>query len=191
MGKESIHKHIKRKDDQRVILQYVVHEDGAIEHKELPFVLGFMGDWSVHPESPLQPLKDRKFVTIDRDNFNDVLKAMGTRLSIKVPDRICGIPDTLLPVELRIEEYPDLRPESIVNQIAPTRKLLETREQLSALLSQADGNDKFIDILTQVVENSEMREALRNELDTAMKDTGIMEDSPDKQKKDPKDKSKA
>jgi type VI secretion system protein ImpB len=126
----------------------------AIEMKEIPFVVGVLADLSGKPEDPLPKLKDRKFVEIDRDNFDKVLEGMKPRLAFQVDNKLTG-GDTKLGVELRFKSLDDFHPENVARQVEPIRKLVEARSKLSDLLGKLDGNDKLDSILQKVISDTE------------------------------------
>jgi type VI secretion system protein ImpB len=152
--KESTQHKLDRVRPPRVHITYDVEVGGAIELKELPFVVGVLGDFSGKPAEPLPRLKERKFVTIDRDNFNQVLAGTKPRLAYKVDNKLTD-DDTKLGVELTFRSLEDFEPEQVVNQVEPLRKLLEARRRLSDLVHKIDGNDKLDELLQQVVGNSD------------------------------------
>jgi type VI secretion system protein ImpB len=121
----------------------------------LPFVVGVLADLSGMPDKPLPPISKRKFVLIDRDNVNDVVKKIGPRLAFKVPNRLSE-DDTKLNVELRFENMDDFQPAKIAQQISPLRKLLELRTSLANLRSSLIGNDKLESLLQEMMQNEEM-----------------------------------
>lgn len=164
MGAESSQKRIARTRAPRVQLEYEVYIGDAMKMVELPFVVGVLGDFSGKPEEPLPPLKERKFVTIDRDNFHTVLKGCAPRLAFNVADKLSGDPNAQLKVQLKFEHLDDFSPERVVQQVEPLRRLLETRDQLQALLSRLDGNDKGVDALNEIIQNTELRERLAKEV---------------------------
>src|SRR3954453_19354231 len=126
----------------RVHLTYDVEVGGAIQLKELPFVVGVLADLSGKPEEPLPRLKDRKFVEIDRDNFDKVLSGMKPRLAFQADNELQG-DGSKINVELRFNSMEDFEPEQVVRQIEPLKKLLEARGRLTNLLNKMDGNDKL------------------------------------------------
>ncbi|QDU31156.1 hypothetical protein ETAA8_63090 [Anatilimnocola aggregata] len=164
MAGESVQKKLDRVRPPRVQIKYEVETDGAIELKELPFVVGVMGDFSGKPNEPLPPMKDRKFVEIDRDNFHTVLAKMAPRLAFRVDDKISGKADSKLNVELNFKHLDDFSPENVVQQIEPLRKLVEARQQLEMLKSKMDGNDKLAGLLDQVLENASLQQQLGKSL---------------------------
>lgn len=166
MAKESLQKKLDRVRPPRVQIKYEVFVGDAMEMKELPFVVGVLGDFSGKPEKALPALKDRKFVDIDRDNFNKVLAAMAPRQTFQVDDTISGKPDQKLNIELKFQSMDDFTPENVVKQIPVLRALLEQRENLKNLSSRLEGNDKLDELLQQVLANSDLRNSLAKELGT-------------------------
>src|SRR4051812_14550733 len=163
MAGESIQKKLDRVRPPRVQIKYEVEIGDALELKELPFVVGVLGDYSGKPTEALPPVKDRRFVNIDRDNFNDVLREMKPRLAFRVDDKISG-KDQKLNVELKFNSIDDFSPENVVRQVGPLSKLAETRHELEMLKSKMDGNDKLVSLLEKVLESSDLREQLGKEL---------------------------
>jgi len=164
MAGESIQKKLDRVRPPRVQIKYEVEIGDALELKELPFVVGVLGDYSGKPTEQLPPVKDRRFVNIDRDNFNDVLREMKPRLAFRVEDKISGNKDQKLNVELNFKSIDDFTPENVVRQVDPLRKLAETRHELEMLKAKMDGNDKLVALLEKVLESSDLRQQLGKEL---------------------------
>jgi len=160
--KESLQHKLDRVRAPRVQITYDVEIGDAIEMKEIPFVVGVLADLSGKPEEPLPKLKDRKFIEIDRDNFNDVLDRMKPRLAFKVDNKLSG-DDSKLAVELRFKSLDDFHPENVVTQVAPLRKLLEARQRLSGLLSKLDGNYKLDELLQEVIASTDSLQKLGKE----------------------------
>jgi type VI secretion system protein ImpB len=154
MASESTQKKLSRVRPPRVQITYDVEIGDAIETKELPFVMGVLGDYSGHSKNPLPKLKDRKFVQIDRDNFDGVLKGMAPRLTMKVSNRLKD-DDSQLGMELNFEKLEDFEPQNVVAQIEPLRKLLEARSRLSDLRNKLAGNDKLEELLDEIVRDTE------------------------------------
>lgn len=155
MARESTQHKLDRVRPPRVHITYDVEIGDAIELKELPFVVGVLADLSGKPDEALPRLRDRKFVDIDRDNFNDVLKGMKPRLAYKVDNKLTN-DESKMGVELRFNNLDDFEPEQVVNQVEPLRKLLEVRKQLSDLLAKTDGNDKLNERLQEIISNTEL-----------------------------------
>jgi len=162
MARESIQKKLGRVRPPRVHITYDVEIGDAIEMKEIPFVMGVLSDLSGKPEEPLPRLRDRKFVEIDRDNFNSALSGMKPHLAYRVDNKLAD-DDSKLGVDLRFESMDDFEPERVVNQVEPLRKLLEARSRLSDLLSKMDGNDKLVEVLDNVIKNTDSLQKISQE----------------------------
>ena len=161
---ESTQQALSRVRPPRVQITYDVEIGGAIEKKQLPFIVGILADLSGHPSEPLPKVKDRKFIEIDRDNFDDVLAAAAPRLAIRVPSRLKPGANEMLNVELKFKSIDDFGPVAVVQQIEPLRRLFEARNRLRDLLTKLDGNDELDSILREVVASTEERAKLRGEL---------------------------
>ena len=157
--KESIQKRLQKIRPPRVQLTYDVEKGDAIEQKELPFVVGVMGDFSGNPEQPLPKVKDRKFVNVDLDNFDEVMEGVAPRAVYRVPNKISNEGGEF-GVELKFNSIDDFRPEAVVQQIEPLRRLLESRTKLADLRNKLAGNEKLEDLLTDVLNNTEQLKKL-------------------------------
>src|SRR5947207_5656105 len=144
----SIHDKLDRVRKPRVHITYQVETEGAEVEKELPFVVGVLGDFSGNPTEPLKPLKDRKFIQIDRDNFNDVMARMTPGLNLKVENTLKA-DGSEMGVQLKFRSMEDFEPGQVVQQVEPLRKLLETRDKLRDLLTKADRSPDLEAILEQ------------------------------------------
>jgi type VI secretion system protein ImpB len=164
--KESLQHTLDRVRAPRVQITYDVEIGDSIEMKEIPFVVGVLGDFSGKPEEPLPKLKDRKFTEIDRDNFNKVLEGMKPRLAYKVDNKLTG-DDSKIAVELKFKSLDDFSPERVVEQVDPLRKLVETRKKLSELLNKLDGNDNLNELLQDVISSTDALQKLS--ADTGLK----------------------
>jgi type VI secretion system protein ImpB len=160
----SIHDKLERVRPPRVHIKYEVFTNGAKVVKELPFIVGVMGDFSGQPTEPLKPMKDRKFVQIDRDNFNDVMKRMTPGLSFRVENTLKG-DGSELPVQLKFSSMEDFEPGKVASQVEPLRKLLETRQKLKDLRAQVDRSDKLEGLLEQILQEQEQLKKLQSELE--------------------------
>jgi type VI secretion system protein ImpB len=158
---ESVFEKKKRVRPPRVNITYEVEIGGAQVMKELPFVVGVISDLSGQPKDSLPRLKDRKFVEIDRDNFDDVLKSMKPRVSLRVDNTLKG-DGSELSVELNFEKLSDFEPEAIVRQVEPLRKLLEVRGQLKDLQSRTEGNDRLEEMLGEIIDNEALRTKMKD-----------------------------
>jgi type VI secretion system protein ImpB len=149
---ESVHKKLNRVRKPRVHISYDVETEGANVQKELPFVVGVMGDFSGDATAPVKPLKDRRFAQIDRDNFDEVLKSMTPGLNLTVPNTLAG-DDSEMQVELQFDGMADFEPAAIVDQVPALKKLLETRNRLRDLASKADRSEALEVIIEKVLNN--------------------------------------
>jgi type VI secretion system protein ImpB len=162
--KDSVQKRLERVRPPRVQLTYDVEIGDAIEQKELPFVMGVLGDFTGQqdPDKPLPKLKDRKFVNVDLDNFDEVLSGMAPRATYRVKNKLSPEGGEFA-VNLAFNKMDDFRPESVVDQVAPLRKLLEARTKLSDLRNKLAGNEKLEDVLAEVLSNTEKLKQLSAE----------------------------
>jgi len=163
MAKESTQHKLDRVRAPRVQLTYDVEVGDAIEKKELPFVAGVLGDFTGNPAEPPAKLKDRKFVNIDKDNFNDVMKGMKPRLQMQVNNTLQN-DGSKLAVELKFKHMDDFTPEAVVEQVEPLRKLMEARQKLADLRNKAAGNNKFEDLLNEVLQSTDKLAQLSKEV---------------------------
>jgi type VI secretion system protein ImpB len=160
---ESIHEKLKRVRKPRVHITYDVETEGAVVQKELPFVMGVLGDFSGDPTQPLKPLRDRKFIQIDRDNFNEVMSRMTPGLNMRVENTLAG-DGSEMAVQLQFNSMDDFEPAKVAKQVEPLRKLLETRDKLRDLLTKVDRSEDLESVLEQVLENTEQLKKLSAEL---------------------------
>ncbi len=159
----SVHDKLKRVRKPRVHITYEVETEGAAVLKELPFIVGVMGDFSGDPTSPLAPLKDRKFIQIDRDNFNDVMARMTPGASMKVENTLAG-DGSEMAVDLKFNSIGDFEPGAVVQQVEPLRKLQETRDKLRDLMSKVDRSEDLENLLENVLQNQEQLGELSTQL---------------------------
>ena len=161
--KESLQHKLDRVRPPRVQITYDVEVGGAIELKELPFVVGVLGDFVGKPEEPLPALKNRKFVEIDRDNFNQVMAGMKPRLAFSTENKLQD-DGSKLGIELKFNGIEDFEPDNIVQQVEPLRKLVEARQKLSDLRSKMDGNEKLENMLNDLIANADQQKELSQSL---------------------------
>ncbi len=159
----SIHDKLNRVRKPRVHITYDVETEGAEIQRELPFVVGIMGDFSGDPTTALKPLQDRKFTQIDRDNFNDVMANMAPGLKLKV-DNTLAADGTQMAVDLKFSSMDDFDPVNIVKQVPALAALLETRQKLRDLMSKADRSQELETLLEQVLRSEEELKSLSGEL---------------------------
>ena len=166
--KQSVQKRLEKVRPPRVQLTYDVEIGDAIEKKELPFVVGVLGEFSGQPDAdkPLPKVKDRKFVSIDMDNFDDVMAGMAPRTAFRVKNRLSEQGGEFA-VNLEFKAMEDFRPEAVVQQVEPLRKLLEARTKLSDLRNKLAGNEKLEDLLAEVLQSTEKLATLKRETQPA------------------------
>jgi type VI secretion system protein ImpB len=161
--KESIQKRLQKVRPPRVQMTYDVEIGDAIEKKELPFVVGVVGDFGGQSELEQKKLRDRKFVNVDNDNFDEVLKAVEPRAVFRVANKLSEKGGEFA-VDLKFKSIDDFRPESVVQQVEPLRKLLEARTKLADLRNKLAGNEKLEDILSEVLSSTEKLDALSKQV---------------------------
>jgi len=163
---ESLQHKLDRVRSPRVHITYDVETGGAIEKKELPFVMGVFGDFTGMPEEPLPRLKDRKFVEINPDNFDSVLAAMKPHVAFSVENKISDDPEAgQLKVDLRFKSLEDFEPTQVARQVKPLKELLDLRTRLSDLRGSLQGNDKLDDLLQGALRDSDKLEKLKGEIE--------------------------
>jgi type VI secretion system protein ImpB len=161
---ESTQEKLKRVRPPRVHITYDVETEGAKVVKELPFVMGVLGNFSgTHPTQPLRPLEERKFVEINRDNFDSVMKRMTPGLEMRVENTIEGN-GTTFNVQLAFNSLSDFEPANVIKQVEPLKKLLETRNRLRDLISKVDRSAELENILENVLKHPDDLAKLSSEL---------------------------
>jgi type VI secretion system protein ImpB len=156
MARESVFDKKARVRPPRVHITYEVEKNGAMVLKELPFVVGVMADLSGQPKESLGKLKERKFIEIDRDNFDEVLAKQRPRVAMKVENTLKG-DGSQLSVELEFKKLEDFEPEQVARKVTPLAELLEIRGRLKDLLSRTEGNDRLEELLDAVISKEEVR----------------------------------
>jgi type VI secretion system protein ImpB len=160
---ESVHRKLDRVRKPRVHITYEVETEGAMEIKELPFVVGVMGDFTGDPTKPMKPLRERKFTMIDRDNFNEVMASLNPGLNLRIENTLAN-DGTELAVSLAFNSIEDFEPARVAQQIEPLRKLLATRSELRELLSKVDRSADLETILDNILQNSDELRAFSTSL---------------------------
>jgi type VI secretion system protein ImpB len=162
---DSIHDKLKRVRKPRVHITYDVETNGAQQEKEIPFVMGIMGDYSGDNTENKKALKDRKFSQIDRDNFNEVMNNVSPQVSMKVENTLEN-DGSEIGVDLKFKSMEDFEPHKIVEKVDPLKKLMETRNKLRDLLTKADRSDKLESLLEEVLSSTDALAELQSELGT-------------------------
>jgi len=167
MAQESVQKKLERVRPPRVNISYEVETGGAIELKELPFVMGVLGDFTGQPVEPLAKLKDRKFVDVTPDNFDEVLASMKPHLAFTVENKLSEDPEAgKLGVDLHFESLDDFAPDQVARQVKPLREMLELRTKLADLRGSLQGNDKLEEILQATMSDEDKMKRLKAEMGT-------------------------
>lgn len=159
----SVHDKLNRVRKPRVHITYEVETEGAMVKKDLPFVVGVMGEFSGDPTSPLRPMAERKFIQIDRDNFNDVMARMTPGLKLKVDNKLAD-DGSQMAVDLKFNSMEDFEPGRIVEQVPALKALMETRNKLRDLMSKVDRSEDLENLLEQVLKNEGELKALSGQL---------------------------
>ena len=159
----SVHDKLARVRKPRVHITYEVETEGAQIERELPFVVGIMGDFAGDPTEPLKPLAERKFVQIDRDNFNDVMARIQPGLNIKVDNTLAG-DGSQMAVNLKFRSLDDFEPAKVAEQVPALKAMLETRAKLRDLMSKVDRSDELESLLEQVLQDKDKLDKLSAEL---------------------------
>ncbi|HTF90218.1 MAG TPA: type VI secretion system contractile sheath small subunit [Planctomycetota bacterium] len=165
----SIHKKLERVRKPRVHISYEVETGGATVKRELPFVVGVLGDFSGNPSNPLKPLKDRKFTQIDRDNFDDVMANVSPELHFKAENTLAG-DKSEMQVDLKFQSMEDFTPARVAEQVPALKKLLETRARLSDLVSKVDRSENLEAVLEKILKNEEELKKLSRDLGLGKKE---------------------
>jgi type VI secretion system protein ImpB len=167
MARQSAQHKLDRVRPPRVQITYDVEIGGAIELKELPFVVGVLGDFTGKPEAPLPKLKERKFVEVNPDNFDSVLEGMKPHLSYSVENKLSDEPDAPnLKIDLKFKKLDDFEPANVAKQVKPLKEMLDLRTRLADLRGTLQGNDKLEDLLLDAVGKTEKLEKLKQEIGT-------------------------
>ena len=159
----SIHDKLNRVRKPRVHITYEVETEGAQIVRELPFVVGVMGDFSGDPTAPLRPMGDRKFTQIDRDNFNEVMASMNPGLKMKVDNKLSEAGGQMN-VDLKFNSLDDFEPARVAQQVPALRALMETRGKLRDLMSKVDRSEDLEGLLEQVLKNETELKSLQEQL---------------------------
>jgi type VI secretion system protein ImpB len=159
----NIYSNLELQRRPRVHIKYEIESGDAKVERELPFVVGVMGDFSGNPSTALRPLKERKFIQIGKDNFNEVMERIAPELNIKVANTLAG-DDSLLPVQLKFRSMADFEPGRVAEQVPALKKLLETRNQLRDLMTKVDRSAELETLLERVLQNESDLKALSSQL---------------------------
>jgi type VI secretion system protein ImpB len=159
----SVHDKLNRVRKPRVHITYDVETEGAAIERELPFIVGVMGDFAGDPSEPLKPLAERKFTQIDRDNFNDVMARIAPGLNMKVENTLAG-DGSEMGVNLKFRSMDDFEPAKVAEQVPALKALLETRAKLRDLMSKVDNSEKLEELLDEVLQDEAKLKSLSDQL---------------------------
>jgi type VI secretion system protein ImpB len=163
MAQGGTQKKLERVRPPRVNISYDVETGGAIETKELPFLMGVLADLSGAPAEALPRVKDRKFVEITPDNFDSVLKSMKPRVNFAVENKLDPAGGKL-PIDLTFESMDDFSPDAVAQRVGPLKELLDLRTKLADLRGTLQGNDKLDEILQNTLNDAEAMKKLGSEI---------------------------
>jgi len=167
MARESTQHKIDRVRPPRVQITYDVEIGDAIELKELPFVMGVLGDFTGQPVEPLPRLRDRKFVEVNPDNFDQVLEGMKPHLAFSVENKLSEDSDAgQLKVDLKFSSLDDFNPENVAKQVKPLKELLDLRTRLSDLRGTLQTNEKLEEALMDAIKDTGKMDKLKAEFGT-------------------------
>jgi type VI secretion system protein ImpB len=158
VGKESSQKFIARNRAPRVQIEYDLETNGAMQKKQIPFVMGVLADLSGKSAEDLPAIEQRKALEIDMDNFDSRLKAMKPRVTFAVPNKLTG--EGQLSVDLTFERMEDFSPAEIAKKVEPLAKLLEARTQLSNLLTYMDGKAGAEKLISKALQDPALLQSL-------------------------------
>lgn len=160
---DSVHAKLNRVRKPRVHITYDVETEGAAIERELPFIVGVMGDFAGDPTEPLKPLAERKFIQIDRDNFNDVMARIAPGLNMKVKNTLAG-DDSEMAVNMKFRSIEDFEPARVAEQVPALKALMETRAKLRDMMSKVDNSEKLESLLDEVLQDEAKLKALSAQL---------------------------
>jgi len=146
---------------ERINIVYKPISGDAKEEVELPLKLFVTGDFTGREDDT--PVEDRKVISVDKTNLNDVMKACDLNVAFIVKDTLIDSADET-PVNLKFEKFSDFEPENVVRQIPELRKLLELREALTTLKGPMGNVPAFRKLLQSIISDQASRETLMNEL---------------------------
>jgi type VI secretion system protein ImpB len=154
---------LERERRPRVHIKYEIETGGALVERELPFVVGVMGDFSGNPMEPLRPLKERKFIQIDKENFSEVMERIAPELNIKVNNTLAG-DDSMMAIQLKFRSMSDFEPAQVADQVPALKKLMDTRNKLRDLMTKVDRSTDLESLLERVLQNEEELKTLSGQL---------------------------
>lgn len=161
---DSVHQKLKRVRKPRVHITYDVETNGATETKEIPYVVGVLGDFSGDSDVAKKSLKDRRFIDLKKDKFDQVMARLEPGVKMKVDDVLSGEEGKQMAVDLKFRSMEDFEPDRIVEQVEPLRNLMERRNQLRDLMAKADGSEELESLLEQILNDESKMGELKSQL---------------------------
>lgn len=143
---------------ERINIVYKSATGGAQADVELPLKLTVLGDFTRRQDN--RPLEDRAPVSVDKDNFDDVLKAQEVKLDLVVENTLADEENVTMPVSLSFASMKDFRPDSIAAQVPELAELLKLRESLKALKGPLSNIPDFRKKVQEVIKDDAARNRL-------------------------------
>jgi type VI secretion system protein ImpB len=147
---------------ERVNIVYRPTTGDAKEEIELPLKLLVVGDFTRSQDDRM--VEEREPINVDKDNFNEVLKAQNLKLDLTVPNKLSEDPDEDLNISVKFESIKDFDPESIAKNTPELNKLLELREALNSLKGPMSNRPEFRKKIQELIKDEAAREQILKEL---------------------------
>lgn len=147
---------------ERVNIVYRPASGDAQQEVELPLKILVMGDFNMREDGT--PVEDRKPVNINKDNFNDVLKAQDVKLDLSVDNKLSDEPDAKMTVNLDFQGIRDFEPDAVIRKVPELNKLVELRDTLKALKGPLGNVPEFRKKIQDIVKDDGARARLLKEL---------------------------
>lgn len=148
---------------ERVNIVYRPATGDAKEEVELPLKMLVVGDFTQREDDRM--IEEREPTNIDKDNFNEVMKAQNLQLDVNVADKLSDDPDAELALSLKFESLKDFDPETIARNTPELNKLMQLREALNALKGPMSNRPEFRKKIQEIITDESAREKLLKELD--------------------------
>ena len=149
---------------ERVNIVYRPATGDAKAEVELPLKLLILGDYTLRQDET--PIEEMKPINIDKDNFNDVLKAQKLSLTLAVPDKLDpkAAPDAQLSMNIDFQSMNDFSPDAIVDKVPELKQMIELRDALKALKGPLGNIPDFRKKVQELVQDEGVRARLMAEL---------------------------
>mgnify|MGYP003601067521 FL=1 len=162
--RESVQKKLQRIRPPRVQLTYDVEVGDSKEIKELPFVVGILGDFSAASQLEKAKLKDKKFINVDLENIDEVIESLAPRANFQVRNTLTEESGNMS-IDLTFKSMADFRPENVAQQVEPLKKMVIARERLTDLRNKISNNERLEDLLDEVLQNTDQVRKLSAEVE--------------------------